>query len=127
MQAFKIILVVLVALLAGCTFQQENLVDEPAPVCFDTTEQISFSGKIQPLINKSCALSGCHGSGSFIFELNNYNDIKLVVAPGNPDGSLIWARIENKTMPPASTTGHIPTDCERKLIEQWIVQGALNN
>lgn len=81
---------------------------------------VSFSTDIMPILRNSCATVGCHvqgGSGNGLFE--NYNQVKAKI----DNGSFRQRLIVQKDMPPS-----VPlTDCQIKHIEQWIMDGALNN
>ncbi len=81
---------------------------------------VSYSKDIEPLINSSCAISGCHvqgGSGTGIFA--NYENVKAKV----DDGSFRQRVIVQKDMPPSSPL----SDCQIKYIESWLNAGAPNN
>jgi hypothetical protein len=73
------------------------------------TPTVSFASNIQPIFNRSCALSGCHVPGSLGGNLDltaghSYQQIvnhdafqqprKKRVLPGNPDGSYLVQKVE---------------------------------
>lgn len=92
-----------------------------------TYQQLIAAGGV---IGKNC--SGCHGATNPRKGLNllNYQSVvnDLIVTPFNPDGSLLWLRIndENSPMPPSNNKELMPEE-DRKAIEDWILDGALNN
>jgi hypothetical protein len=84
----------------------------------DTTN-VSFSADILPIINASCATTGCHvagGSGNGTFE--NYTQIKDKV----DNGSMLERVVVLKDMPPSPLT-----DCQILHFQQWLNEGAPNN
>ena len=83
-------------------------------------EMVSFSKFILPLINNSCATTGCHvqgGSGNGLFE--NYDQVKVKI----DNGSFEQRVLVSKDMPPSQNL----SDCQIKTIRKWIDEGALNN
>lgn len=109
----------------------------------DTT--ISFSGQIQPIFTKNCALSGCHAGAHPVHNQNlsagqAYSNIVNVpsaekpgydrVKPFSPDSSYLYLKI---TGSPLITGVQMPylrpalPQSDISAIKQWIEQGALNN
>lgn len=83
-------------------------------------QSVSFSTSILPLVKNSCAIVGCHvqgGSGNGIFE--NYSQIKAKV----DNGSFSDRVVVTQDMPPSGSL----SACEIETIQQWILEGALNN
>tara|TARA_B110000503_G_C7140522_1_gene410644 strand:+ start:54 stop:410 length:357 start_codon:yes stop_codon:yes gene_type:complete len=84
------------------------------------TTTVSFSADIMPILSTSCSTVGCHvqgGSGNGLFE--NYNQVKAKI----DNGSFRQRVVVQKDMPPSAPL----KDCQVKHIEQWILDGALNN
>jgi hypothetical protein len=84
---------------------------------------VCFRGDIYPIINSSCAKSGCH-DGSESPDLKTYDDIIKIVNTNNPGKSKIL-RLITKTsgerkMPPDKDL----TPDQINLIYWWIEQGA---
>lgn len=111
-----IILFAVLLIWASCTYKKGE-------VPFKDTEcdsTISYSSQIAPLITTYCI--GCHsaggpGSGDF----STYAGLKLKA----DNGTLKNRIVDIKDMPQA---GSPPlSEDERKLINCWIKQGALNN
>jgi uncharacterized membrane protein len=96
-------------------------------------DTVYFTNTILPLITSRCAMSGCHDAPTDENRdvvLNTYNDIMLFVEPFSLSGSELWDDAINETdpdkiMPPLDATPL--TAAEIALIEEWILQGALNN
>ena len=84
---------------------------------------VSYSDDILPLINRSCALSGCHVDGFNNGDFTSYDGLKERA----DSGSLDLRVVSQKSMPPASSSGPTLTDDERLLFKCWIEGGALNN
>jgi len=94
----------------------------PEPVPFDCEDTISYSAIIEPLINQSCATSGCHnnsGAGGYIF--GSYAAVEE-----NKATILKSIRHESGVTP-------MPIGAAKLTPEQiqsfncWIEQGALDN
>ena len=101
----------------GCYYDNEEDL-YPGNTC-DTTA-VTYSGDIEPIIDASCAIPGCHvagGAGNGIFE--NYAGVKDKV-----DNGSMRARVVNlRDMPPDNPI----TDCQVELFRAWLNAGAPNN
>lgn len=103
----------------GCTYD----VEFPEGLC-DTTQAVTFSGDVRPIIEANCAISGCHvpggeGNGDF----TTYAGLHARV----DDGSLLPSiqRLPGATfMPPYADK--LP-DCDISKIKRWVEAGAPNN
>jgi len=111
----------------GCS-KDEIGTDSPEPPdqennpCENITA--TYADDIRPIIDASCAISGCHvpgGEGSGDFE--DYNGIKEKADSGN----LMTRVVVLGDMPPANSTGPVPTAMQRNLIRCWIEDGAQMN
>jgi hypothetical protein len=80
-----------------------------------STTNAKFATDIQPLINSSCAISGCH-DGTQTPTLIDYSQIS-----GN--ASKINAEVQSGRMP---KTGSLSAT-QKKLIACWVQSGAPNN
>ena len=86
---------------------------------------VSFSGDLQPLFSSSCALSGCHVSGTqapYLTEDLSYSQltggyVNTIV----PTDSKLYVAINGVMLP------HIPLASDRQKIYDWIRNGAPNN
>jgi len=85
------------------------------PTCNGTK---SFAADVNPIIQSSCAISGCHAAGSFNGPgaLTSYSQIFNARAA-------IRVAIANGTMP---KTGSLTTE-QRSTILCWIDDGAVSN
>ena len=119
MQAGLTVLIVSFSPLYSCK-QEPVYIEELDTVCFDS--------QVLPILQTSCAISGCHdaGSASEGFISTNYESITQAVNPGDANGSLLYQVITDingeSMMPP---DGPLSKE-QRMLIHIWIAQGALN-
>jgi len=81
----------------------------------DTTG-VSWSSQIKPIINTSCAKSGCHVSGTGRIDLTKFEVVKS-------NALQIKTRVVNKSMPFDST---LPAN-QISLIACWVDDGAFDN
>ncbi len=104
--------------ISSCTNESQGL-EGLDPVCFES--------QILPLIQSSCAVSGCHDAGTSEdgYNFTSYNNIIKVVNPGDARGSKLYTVLSEPygaMMPP-----HQPLSMDnRNLIKIWIEQGAKN-
>ncbi len=111
---FKILVLTLVS---SC--YNDNEEDLYGPINCDVSE-VTYSVNVQPIINSSCATTGCHTSGGTApGNFNNYNELKSKVDNGTFENRVLI----QKTMPPNSPL----SDCELETLQAWIDGGALNN
>lgn len=101
-----------------------------SPSCSPDT--IYFANTIQPLLNSSCALSGCHDATSRKegVELTSYSKVLSTggINKGNPNSSKLYTiiiRTDNERMPPPPSPAF--TTAQKEAIYKWILQGARNN
>lgn len=107
---------VLSAGLTSCFYDKEELLYPGANDC--STGNISFAADVQPLIQTSCAIAGCHdaGSGNKGGPFTNYTQIKNKAAT-------IKGQVTSGAMPQGSSL----TAAQIQLISCWVDSGALNN
>ncbi len=111
------------------------------------TDVVSFAGDIQPIFTTNCA--GCHSPGGaadlagialqltegvaydLLVSQPSVQDPDLtLVAPGDPDASLLLAKVESDSPPVGLRMPRFApalSDDEIALIRSWIQQGAENN
>ena len=95
-----------------------------------STDTAYFVNEIQPIINSSCAMSGCHDAVTRAegVELTSYAKIIRYVTPFNISRSKLYTvsiKTNDDRMPPAP----MPTLTSLQLskMSKWINQGAFNN
>ena len=110
--------------LLGCykdVILPETAVDPDGP-----PQSISFKDQLAPLFNSSCALSGCHVSGSHkpylatavsYQEIVNGGFVNLLV----PKESILYKKINGEMKE------YIPSAIDRQKVYDWIRNGATNN
>ena len=83
---------------------------------------VSYANDLVPIINKACALSGCHVEGFRNGDFTSFTDFKA-----RADNGTLESRVVGMSMPPASSTGPSLTDEEIMMFKCWIDAGAQNN
>jgi len=101
-----------------------------------SADTVYFQNTILPLINTSCAVSGCHDAAthSHGIQLTDYSSIMQTggVRAGNPNSSKLYTVLfgggnkeSDDIMPPAPRSPF--TTNQKNIVKTWILQGALNN
>jgi len=88
--------------------------------------QYSFKKDIAPLLNTSCALSGCHVAGAQAPDLETAVSYNSLVSGGYVN-TLIPNQSDLYIMINGEMQVHIPSAADRQKIYDWIRTGALNN
>jgi hypothetical protein len=95
-----------------------------------SADTVYFGNEIFPLINSTCATSGCHDATTHKegVNLSTYDHIKKYVVPGNAGKSKIYKVVtkggEEKMPPPPNPAW---TTLQINRLKTWIEQGAKNN
>lgn len=79
----------------------------------------AFTADIKPIIDVSCAVVGCHVSGSANGDFTTYAGIRASVEGGNFEDAVLY----DQDMPPS---GPLPKS-QRQAIKCWLEEGAPNN
>ena len=95
-----------------------------------SSDTVYFANAVQPLLNASCAMSGCHDAVTHAegINLSTYAGIMRIVSPGNASGSKLYtimATTGSSRMPPPPRIAM--TSQQLSTIQKWINQGAKNN
>ncbi|MDR3694079.1 hypothetical protein [Mucilaginibacter sp.] len=122
-----ILIASIIVTIASCTKTDTVLIDNTQII----TTTVSFAKDIQPILTKSCALSGCH-SGSQAPNLSaatSYNALVTggYVNTGTPKSSSVYLWLTGKkavAMPAGGTNN--PSNINALMLA-WITQGAKNN
>jgi hypothetical protein len=107
----------LVLICIACSKSSDDNNSNPStPDCSGAAK--TFSGDVNPIVTSTCAVSGCHASGSTNGPgaLTNYNQVFNA-------RSAIRTAVANGTMP---KTGSLTT-AQKNAILCWIDNGAPNN
>lgn len=107
--------------------------EEPTQSTVCDSDTVYFVNDIQPLINSTCATSGCHDASTAEHGviLDSYTNIIQTgdVKPFRPDDSELYEVLfgdkDEDIMPPPPQSPL--TDAQKQLIYTWIMQGAQNN
>jgi len=117
MNILKICFILLVFTLVSCKHE---------PILPPLPGDVSYSKDIAPIMQKSCAYSGCHSSDNNVnFPLEKYSDLINYgqVVPYKPLDSDLYDVIARGYMPLGGRL--LLTD--QKLIYDWIENGAKDN
>lgn len=115
--AFLLALAALV-LLPGCYYDNE---EELYPDTFCDTTAVTWTGVIEPLVQGSCAIPGCHVPGGQSPALTSYTAVKAIADEGKLQGVVIAG--SPYFMPPS---GKLPA-CDQNHVQAWIDAGAPQN
>lgn len=116
-----------VVLFGGC-YKTVTIVENPGN---SITAEMSFTNDINPIFQKSCALSGCHASGAKEPNLSDGNAYKSLVdgnyfKAADPDNSVLILWLTGKKSP-VMPLGNGPDQEINAKVYAWIKQGAKNN
>lgn len=128
-------LILFLLILASCKHEiPVQVIESPVTGGEQTcsADTVYFQNKVLPLINSSCAMSGCHDAITHKdgVNLTTYGNIMATggVRPGNPANSKLY-KVLNETggdrMPPPPAAAF--TQAQKDVIYKWIQQGAKNN
>ncbi|HEY5326712.1 MAG TPA: hypothetical protein VIJ27_06910 [Mucilaginibacter sp.] len=116
-----------ILIMISCTKTTTVPIDETPAI----TTTVSFSKDIQPILTKSCAVSGCH-SGSVAPNLSAataYNALENgnLINTSTPKSSdvYLWLTGKKAVAMPAGTANN-PSNINALMLA-WITQGAKNN
>jgi len=117
----------IILIIASCTKDTTVPIDNSPAI----TTSVSFSKDIQPILTKSCAVSGCH-SGSQVPNLSAataYNALQNgnYINTSAPETSIVYLWLTGKkavTMPAGSANN--PSNINALMLA-WVKQGAKNN
>ena len=102
---------------------KDTLMTPPEPTACELLAA-SYADDIRPLMNSSCALSGCHVAGFSSGDFTGYAGLKAKV----DDGSVMNRAIVQLNMPPSNSPGPTSlTSTEIELLSCWIEAGAPEN
>ncbi|MFK7807611.1 MAG: hypothetical protein AB8F74_07435 [Saprospiraceae bacterium] len=111
----------LIILCSSCTNDQL-----PEPVEADCPTVITYDVEIKPIIDNSCAYSGCHVSGFGSGDFTNYASLEGLLTAGTFENRVIIER----NMPPSYAPDDKPkmlTDEELDLMKCWMEGGYPEN
>ena len=108
--------------LIGCRYDIGDELYGPAVDC-DTIVAVSYSGDLVPILDLNCNTPACHGGG-IPPELNTHNGVSQI----STEGSLL-ERIRKSPGDPMlmPKNGITLPECDLRLFERWVEDGAPNN
>ena len=123
----SLLTIIFILIMLSCSKTTTVLVDNSPSV----TGTVSFSKGIQPILTKSCAISGCH-SGTVAPNLSStmaYNALKSgnYINTGSAENSevYLWLIGKRSRAMPAGAANN-PSNINALMLA-WIKQGAKNN
>ena len=123
---FRILLIVSVAIIAGCYYDSEEKLYPVVSTSCNLTN-VTYSVTVKTILQASClschsnsAVNGGDGGG---IKLENYADVLTVVQNGKLMGSI---KHESGFIPMPNGGGKL-NDCEISQLQKWIDNGKLNN
>ena len=122
----KYLIVVLVLFtMVSCVSEVVNPYTEPPlPIDFCDTIATSFQTDITPLLNNSCATSGCHKpAGPFSPNLESHDDFVSIINSGKYQDRVVTKKGTAAGMPPSNAVDSVLL----AKIDCWIENGSNNN
>lgn len=121
MRYFVIIILVSVAILPGCYYDDKDLLDPNRSIC--DTSIITYSGTISPILTAYCA--GCHTgpNAPLGIRVDSYNATKTLAS----NGKLLGSIAHSSGFIPMPKNGTKLSDCNIAKIRKWITAGTPNN
>lgn len=119
----------LVFVLVACTNKKasippNNTTQQPSGNSNQNTSLVSYSATVMPLMQNNC--NNCHSTpGSGGINLDNYTSIKQIALSGQLIPDVTNTDTMSIIMPPPPQR-HLDTT-EINALNQWIIQGCLNN
>jgi hypothetical protein len=104
--------------LAACT---NNKREEPQPFTTAECKNITYSANVFPIIQQTCAITGCHIAGFPDGDFTRFEDLKDKVNNGSFKNSVI-----DGNAPVMPETGKLP-DAQIQVLQCWLKNGAPNN
>ncbi len=115
--------------LCGFSACAEGIITDPRQIVFPESN-VSFGQHVLPLMNVSCAFSGCHGSSpARNIRLTTYTDILSfpgLVLAGRPQQSTLSLVMDGSIPHPPSFQASLTAN-HTNGIKTWIREGARSN
>ena len=88
-------------------------------------DSVKFCTTIQPIINQSCAITGCHdaATAAFGFDLSTYAGVQIIAN----NGKLVATTTHAGGVSPMPKNSDKLSDCKLSQIQKWVADGAPNN
>lgn len=131
----SVVALVLLGTLLGCN-KQESVVT-PSPIDYTNISTIVYTQHVQPLLNQTCAMSGCHNATTKAagLALSSWADVLKgsrygeVLIPFAPERSLLTLLFDGTTLRRAhpALTSRTLTTADVAFLKRWISEGAQND
>lgn len=118
------ILLMIFSLLSACGDDGMGMeMEEEEMEMEDLCENVdaSYKDDISTILSASCAIAGCHVSGFSNGDWSEYQNVS------DNAGSIKTRAVDQKNMPPASSSAPKLTAEQIELLSCWIADGAENN
>jgi len=118
----RIILILSVAMIAGCYYDNEERLYPVLPTSCNLTN-VTYSATIQPLLQFACY--SCHSNANYAkkglgYKLENYDDVVTNI-------SKILVSVQLTNSPLLMPLGGKLSDCEISQLKKWSDNGTPNN
>ena len=113
---------VLMIIASACYNNNMEYLYPQIPGSCDTTN-ITFSGKVKPILDDNCV--GCHNSANASGSVNL--DAYANVNPYITNGKLMGTINHSSGFSPMPKNGNKFSDCQINVVQIWINKGAINN
>ena len=110
-------------LIASCTYESREPV-EPEPC---DTEQVSYSNRVDGILEQHCGSCHRNGSRSGGIVLDSYEDVALLTEPNEPEASLLYGVVSHTFGKPMPNNSPKIPECDIQKIRAWIADGAKND
>jgi hypothetical protein len=120
---FPFVLMALLAMLSSLYSCSKDKTEHPTATFCDTTQTYTYTIHVKPILDNSCAVSGCHntaGAASGVV-LDNYTDAKNATEKGR----VICAMKYSTGCYPMPPSGKLP-DSLIRMVECWANTGFSN-
>ncbi len=119
---FSYLLLVFFLVFASCSSDEDDMMNIVTEDCNGLV--ISYQNDIVPIINTTCALSGCHIEGFSNGDFTSYNGLKSKADNGRLNSRVVV----NKNMPPSNSSGPKSLSAQQIIaFKCWIADGAPDN
>lgn len=113
-----------------CCACNDNVITSPEQIIFPSTN-ISYQLHVKPLLELTCAFSGCHDYDSKLGSVDVTSYYALtgragLIVPTKPDLSLLNQILEGKQPHMLSFQDRVNSS-QIKGLRQWVLEGAKNN
>lgn len=122
-QAAFVLLGLLIPGVCGCYYDNMKELYPATGTCRSDT--VTYRTTVQPLVQRNCALSGCHDAGTAAAGVNLSNYTGLQSIAGN--GKLLGVITHSSGYSPMPKNSAKLDDCAIAQLQKWVADGAPEN